>query len=102
MIEQTVIHIGEPKHGIWRVHDNGMVREYRKAGRIGLREGVDPNSDKLTDDQLDIIRNNYGHIISEERQPGYHHEYDKLKFGYQNYIDLTIYHPKYALRFETV
>ena len=59
VIEQTVIHIGEPKHGIWRIHDNGMVREYRKAGRIGLKAGVDPNGN-LTDVQMDIVRNNYG------------------------------------------
>merc|ERR1712203_248869 len=54
IIEQTAMHIGEPKHGVWRVHDNGFIREYRKTGRIGLHSGVDANSANLTTEQKDI------------------------------------------------
>jgi hypothetical protein len=39
--EQVVTVIGEAKHGLWRIHDNGMVRMYLKAGKSGLPVGVD-------------------------------------------------------------
>ena len=36
--------IGEPKHGVWRIQDNGHVREWRRRGHVGLDRNVDPNS----------------------------------------------------------
>ena len=48
--------IGEPKHGVWRIQDNGMIREYRKYAMPGLKESVDPNDEGLTAQDLEIIR----------------------------------------------
>ena len=31
--EQGLTMIGEGKHGLWRIQDNGMIREYRKKNR---------------------------------------------------------------------
>lgn len=36
IVEQVFTLIGEGKHGLWRVQENGMVREYRRAGKPGL------------------------------------------------------------------
>ena len=94
VVEQTFVFIGEPKHGIWRIHDNGMIREYRKSAKPGLEKDVDANGD-LTPHQLSVIRDNYAHYIPEEGPGGYKREQDKDKSGYQDWIDLTIYHPKY-------
>ena len=99
VIEQTMIFIGEPKHGIWRIQDNGMIREYRKSAKPGLEIGVNANGN-LTKQQLTVIRNNYAHFIPEEGSGGYKREQDKTKSGYQDWIDLTIYHPKYNGKYD--
>ena len=93
------MHIGEPKHGVWRVHDNGFIREYRKTGRIGLHSGVDANSANLTTEQKDIIRKNYAAFIPGDAN-GYKHTAQPIKNDYQEYIDLTIYHEKYNGKYD--
>ena len=50
---QTATLIGEPKHGLWRIQDNGHVRCYRRNGKIGLDKDVDPNGE-LTKEQLQV------------------------------------------------
>jgi hypothetical protein len=40
VFEQTLVMIGEPKHGMWRVQENGFVREYLKNGTEGLMNGT--------------------------------------------------------------
>ena len=54
IVEQTAVMEGESKHGVWRVQDNGHVREFRRHGKIGLHKDVDPNSDSLTAEQLTV------------------------------------------------
>ena len=104
IIEQTAWLNGEPKHGLWRYQDNGMIREYRKKGKKGLVDGVDPHDPNLTSEQKQIIRDNYAHHIPEESWEGYKYPDDRVsngdgsyddQKGYLNFIDLTIYHPKY-------
>ena len=41
VVEQTMTMIGEGKHGLWRVQDNGTIREYRKKDAQGLKSGAD-------------------------------------------------------------
>ena len=48
--------IGESKHGVWRVQDNGHVREWRKHNHVGLDKNLDPNDANLTKHQLEIIK----------------------------------------------
>jgi len=98
--EQTIFLIGDGKHGVWRVQDNGMIRNYLKKGMVGITNTTDPNaldannpSHKL---ELDIIEKNYAAYIPEEGFSGYKYPDDKTSAdGYLNFIDLTIYHPKY-------
>ena len=100
VIRQTAVLIGEPKHGIWRVQDNGHVREWRRHGKVGLDKDVDPNSDSLTEEQMRIIRENYASFIPEEGFGAYKLPEDQFIDGYHNYIDLTIYHPKYDGKYD--
>merc|ERR1719354_134924 len=98
--EQTAILIGDGKHGIWRIQENGMIRNYRKKGMVGIKEDTDPNdlNPNSSDDKmkLDIINKNYAEFIPEESWSGYKYSDEKLsEEGYLNFIDLTIYHPKY-------
>ena len=39
--EQVLTVIGEAKHGMWRIQDNGLVRLYRKFGTTGVPIGAD-------------------------------------------------------------
>lgn len=41
VVEQTMTMIGEGKHGLWRVQDNGTIREYRRKDTAGLKDGAD-------------------------------------------------------------
>ena len=39
--EQVLTMIGEGKHGLWRIQENGTVREYLKKGAAGLPQDAD-------------------------------------------------------------
>ena len=105
--EQTALLIGEGKHGVWRIQENGFVREYRKKGQVGLRAHMDPNNLKKFDVAtqrlyLKIIEENYASYIPQEGWTGYKYPDQHISDGkedgmegYLNYIDLSIYHPKY-------
>lgn len=62
VVEQTMTMIGEGKHGLWRVQDNGMIREHSKKDTQGLPDGAD-----LFDEaNLATIENDYASYIPEE------------------------------------
>jgi len=84
--EQVAIVVGDGKHGVWRVQDNGHIREYRIKGKKGIPKGVDPNdlTSQSTEKQTE-----YANAI----------ESDDVKDA-QNYLDLTIYHPKYKGKYD--
>ena len=104
IIEQTAWVVGEPKHGLWRFQENGLIREYRKKGKKGLPDGVNPHDPNLTAEQKQIIRDNYAPHLPGEGPAGYKFpderisngdgSYDDQK-GYLNFIDLSMYHLKY-------
>ena len=100
VIRQTAVLIGEPKHGVWRIQDNGHVREWRRHGNIGLDQNVDPNSASLTPEQMNIIAENYASFIPEEGAGGYKAPENQFTDGYHDYLDLTIYHPKYGGKYD--
>ena len=95
VIEQTALMIGEAKHGVWRVHDNGHIREYRKYGKDGLRDNINANDGALSKENLEIIKSHYTNYMPEDKSL-YKYPTDKSRNGYHNYIDLSIYHPKYG------
>lgn len=53
--EQVMTAIGEAKHGLWRIHDNGIIRLYRKGGKTGVPLDADVNDPTL----LDTILSDY-------------------------------------------
>ena len=70
--EQTATMIGEPKHGLWRGQESGFIREYRKAGKAGLKDGLDANDWANLDlAQRNAVYDNYAHYIPEEGGKGY-------------------------------
>ena len=96
-----MVAIGEPKHGLWRGQESGFIREYRKSGMTGLEDGVDANDwDKLDQSEKDIVNNNYASFIPEEGYAGYKYPDQRVAGGILNFIDITIYHPKYGGKYE--
>lgn len=94
--EQVFTMIGEGKHGLWRVQENGTVREYLKKSAVGLPE----NADLMAKENRDIIAQNYSSFLPEESWSGYKYPDEKLsKDGKLNYIDLPITHPKYQQKY---
>ncbi|NNC67268.1 MAG: hypothetical protein HKN83_04460 [Gammaproteobacteria bacterium] len=92
VVEQTFTMVGEGKHGLWRVQDNGTIREYRKKGTKGLPE----NADLFAEENQATIANQYSSYIPEESWDGYKHPHQKLaEDGHLNFIDLPLNHPKY-------
>lgn len=97
VVEQTMAMIGEGKHGLWRVQDNGTIREYRKKDTQGLPDGTD-----LFDEaNLATIENDYASYIPEESWGGYKHPHQRLtEDGHLNFIDLPLHHPKYKGKYD--
>jgi hypothetical protein len=91
--EQVFTMTGEGKHGLWRLQENGMIREYLRSGATGLRPGAD-----LSDPaNLSIIRSDYGHFLPEEGFDGYKDPFEPVNAeGRSSFIDLPITHPKYG------
>lgn len=105
--------VGESKHGVWRIQENGFVRVYREQGK----EGIQPNqSDEVTNKEnklppddtnaekinrlLDILEENYKNISPNNTKANF-----KYSFGNRsvvengtkvlNWIDLPIFHVKF-------
>lgn len=97
VVEQTMTMIGEGKHGLWRVQDNGMIREYIKKGAQGLKQGADV-FDKAN---LKIIENDYASYLPDESWNGYRHPHEEVSaHGRLNFIDLPLNHPKYKGKYD--
>jgi hypothetical protein len=94
--EQVLMMVGEGKHGLWRIQENGTVREYLKRDAKGL----DKNADIMAKENLALIEQSYSSYIPEESWSGYKYPDEKYsKDGKQNYIDLPITHPKYKAKY---
>ena len=92
---------------MWRVQENGFIREYRKKGKAGIKPGLDPNSPITlkNNDVKNAINTDYAAYIPEEGFNGYKFPDEALSDGsdgiegQQNFIDLSIYHPKYKCKY---
>ena len=92
VVEQVFTMIGEGKHGLWRIQENGSVREYLKYGKTGLPEGAD----LFSAENQKIIKNNYSNYLPNESWSGYKYPDQKInENGNLNFVDLPITHPKY-------
>ena len=94
--EQVLTMIGEAKHGMWRIHDNGMVRLYRKHGASGVPVGTDVDDASLHD----IITSDYKPVLTPGLETsdtdgwaGYRYSQDGDGDGQAAFVDLPIYHP---------
>jgi len=95
--EQVFTMIGEGKHGLWRIQENGTVREYLKKGAAGLPQ----DANLMAKENLDVIAQNYSSYLPDESWSGYKYPDEKLtKDGKLNFIDLPITHPKYQGKYE--
>jgi len=94
--EQVLTMIGEGKHGLWRVQENGTVREYLKRGATGLPAGADP----LASESQAIVARDYAAYLPDESWSGYKFPDERLsRMGTLNFVDLPITHPKYQGRY---
>ena len=96
VVEQVFTLIGEGKHGLWRIQENGMVREYRRAGK----QGLPVNADVFDKALLQQITNDYSHDLPEESWAGYKLPANQVDEVGLTYIDLPIHHAKYAEKYE--
>ncbi|TWI31513.1 hypothetical protein IQ24_02965 [Paracoccus sulfuroxidans] len=95
--EQVFTMIGEGKHGLWRVQDNGTIREYLKPGATGLKEGADP----LAVENEGVVGSDYASFIPEAGWDGYRYPDQKIDDqGRLTFIDLPITHPKYQGKYQ--
>ena len=99
IFEQTVVFFGEPKLGLWRIQENGFIREYRRYAKNGLRETADPNDPNLPWSDFEVIKNNYASYMHQDNTL-YKYPDDKTWNGYFQYLDLSIYHPKYEGKYD--
>ena len=81
------------------MQENGYIREYKKKNRHGLPPDVDPNAATTLQDNgyKQTITHNYAYHLPEEGESGYKHPDQNVSAeGYLNFVDLSIYHPKYG------
>ena len=97
--EQVLSLIGESKYGLWRIHDNRLVRLYRKFGAIGVQVGADINNLSIQD----IIMRDYKYVLVPGLETndtgewtGYHYSQDADGDGQASFVDLPIYHPYFS------
>lgn len=94
--EQVFTMIGEGKHGLWRIQENGTVREYLRKDSKGLEK----NADIMAKENLNIIEQSYSAYLPDESWSGYKYPDEQYsKDGKLNYIDLPITHPKYKNKY---
>lgn len=97
VMEQVFTMIGEGKHGLWRIQENGTVRFYLKKGGIGL----DKHADIFADDNQQRIEANYSHYLPGESWSGYKYPDQKYtEHGTLNFVDLPINHPVFDEKYD--
>jgi hypothetical protein len=93
--EQVLTMIGEGKHGLWRVQENGMIREYLRPGGTALPDGADI----YAPENQAIINKHYTAFLPGEpefyRLPAF-----RVKDNNLQYLDLPITHPKYGGKYD--
>ena len=82
--------------------ENGFVREYRIGKKPGIPKDRDPNDwDSLDRTEQARVIENYASFVPGAGVNGYYFPDQKVNEQDQlNYIDLTIYHPKYNATYE--
>ena len=92
--EQVFTMIGEGKHGLWRIQDNGTIREYLIEGKTGLAKGSDVNAAK---NQAKVVSDYSSYIKGDGMNwSGWKSPQDPVNAdGRMNFIDVPITNAKY-------
>ncbi|MCX6412715.1 MAG: hypothetical protein NTZ81_10275 [Actinobacteria bacterium] len=92
--EQVFTMIGEGKHGLWRIQDNGTIREYLIEGKTGLAKGSDVNAAK---NQAKVVSDYSSYIEGDGMNwSGWKSPQDPVNAdGRMNFIDVPITNAKY-------
>ena len=92
--EQVMTMIGEGKHGLWRMQENGTVRMYLKPGKTGLATGTNIASQTAA-----TINDLYtAHDLS-IGFPLYRYPDEQISGGKLNFIDVPISHPVFGRKY---
>ncbi|MGF1769031.1 hypothetical protein L4D06_16810 [Enterovibrio makurazakiensis] len=95
--EQVFTMIGEGKHGLWRVQENGNVRLYRKR----QAQGLPVDTDIYSQDAIKKIGNQYGYYLKDESWAGYKYPDQRItENNTLNYIDVPITHPIFKGKYQ--
>jgi len=89
--EQVLSFIGEAKHGLWRVQENGMVRLYKSRA---WNAGVPLHTDVYNPKYYNSIKTDYN------IDAGYRFYEDEDGDGNAAFLDLPIYHPYFNGHYE--
>jgi len=96
--EQVLTIIGEGKHGLWRIQDNGTIREYLIDGKAGLPKGANVNDPK----NYAVIKSDYSSYIEGDGMnwSGWKSPQTPVSdSGRMNFVDLSITHNKYGTKY---
>jgi hypothetical protein len=103
--EQVLTVIGEAKHGLWRIHDNGMVRLYRKHDAAGVPVGTDVYS--LDPSIQAAVVTDYKPFLAPGPETGdaagwggYRYSQDADGDGQAAFVDVPIYHPYFEDKYD--
>ena len=91
VMEQVFTLVGDGKHGLWRTQENGMVREYRRAGA----QGIAANASVFDDAVQPSMKADYSHYLEGESWSGYKLPANHIDELGQAFVDLPISHTKY-------
>ncbi len=96
--EQVLTIIGEGKHGLWRIQDNGTIREYLIDGKAGLAKGADVNASK----NLAVLKSDYSSYIVGDGMNwgGWKSPQTPVNADDRmNFVDLSITNAKYGTKY---
>jgi len=95
--------VGDPKHGMWRLQSAGYIRVYRNGGEEGIKEEDKEGALDGDDEDLNkILSNHYTHLDPSNNRDHKHSFGDEIcpDTGYLNWLDLSIYHPKFGGKYD--
>ncbi len=89
--EQVMTMIGEGKHGLWRMQENGTVRYYLRPGQTGLPVGTDVLTTTAATINAKYITHDYALGF-----PLYKYPDNQVTNNALNFIDVPLNHPVFG------
>ncbi len=108
--EQVFTMIGDGKHGLWRVQDNGTIREYITDEAEASGDGLDDGLSNDDPANLSVLEDYYTHYdVSASfgsiggggyKSIGGFNGQTVNADGHKTFVDLPIFHPKYGGKYD--